>query len=282
MTEHVSTPEEIAPRTSVGTVIDEVAFDVERGKIAEFARQQGKPVAAIVNTHWHLDHIGGNASLRGTYPAAHVYASTALADAQQGFLKSYRSQLEEAIRQAPPTQDVSAWRTEIGLIDSGARLAPDRTIDATRPATIAGRKLVVHLEKNAVTAGDVWLEDPATRVVIVGDLVTLPVPFLDTACPEQWEKALEHVDSVQFDSLVPGHGKLMSRQGFGAYRIAFAELRKCAASAQPTSVCAEHWTRAAGTLIDEQDRGRVESMIDYYMKAALRAPASALPKYCSA
>lgn len=38
MPEHVSPSGERSPRTLVGTVIDEVVFDVERGKIAEFAR----------------------------------------------------------------------------------------------------------------------------------------------------------------------------------------------------------------------------------------------------
>ena len=49
------------------------------------------------------------------------------------------------------------------------------------------------LEARAVTAGDVWLFDPATRVLAAGDLVTLPAPFLDTACPERWKAALDRV-----------------------------------------------------------------------------------------
>jgi glyoxylase-like metal-dependent hydrolase (beta-lactamase superfamily II) len=263
-------------------VIDTGRHAAHTQKIADFAQQQKKPVAAIVNTHWHLDHIGGNASLREQYPALHMYASAALAEAQQGFLKNYRAQLEGAIQQAPPTRDVSAWRAEMQLIDAGARLAPDRTIEATAATSIAGRKLVVHLEKNAATAGDVWIEDPATRVVIAGDLVTLPVPFLDTACPAQWRTALEHLAEASFDTLIPGHGRPMSRKDFETYRTAFSGLLACAASEQPAAVCAEHWTKDTGSLIEPEDRDRVGSMIDYYLKAALRAPASALPKYCSA
>jgi hypothetical protein len=35
-------------------------------------------------------------------------------------------------------------------------------------------------------------------------------------------------------------------------------------------------------LIEADDRSRVSPMIDYYMQAALRAPAQARPKYCAA
>jgi len=34
--------------------------------------------------------------------------------------------------------------------------------------------------------------------LIAGDLVTLPVPFLDTACPNGWRKALDTLDDQRF------------------------------------------------------------------------------------
>ena len=36
--------------------------------ILDFARSQHRPIAAIVNSHWHLDHVGGNPRLRAAYP----------------------------------------------------------------------------------------------------------------------------------------------------------------------------------------------------------------------
>jgi glyoxylase-like metal-dependent hydrolase (beta-lactamase superfamily II) len=262
--------------------IDTGRHETHTQQLIDFAGMQNKPIVAIINTHWHLDHIGGNALLRETYPRVRVYASGALEEAQTGFLENYRAQLEQAIVKASKPQDIAAWRAEMKLIDAGARLAPDETIDATSTRTIAGRKLVIHLERNAVTAGDVWVEDPATRVVVAGDLVTLPVPFFDTACPAQWEKALDHVAAAAFDTLIPGHGKPMRLPDFAAYRKAFADLRKCAASDQASGACAQQWIANAGTLIDPDDHDRVAPMLDYYLKHVLRADPASRPKYCSA
>ena len=55
---------------------------------------------------------------------------------------------------------------------------------------IAGRIVDVHLAKFAATEGDVWLYEPKSKTVIAGDLVVGLVPFMDTACPEGWSKAL--------------------------------------------------------------------------------------------
>src|SRR3954469_23268964 len=33
-----------------------------------FARARGRPIAAIFNTHWHLDHSTGNTEIRAAFP----------------------------------------------------------------------------------------------------------------------------------------------------------------------------------------------------------------------
>src|SRR5205085_9367192 len=115
---------------------------------------------------------------------------------------------------------------------------------------IAGRKLFVHLESHAVTAGDVWVLDPTTDVLAAGDLVTLPVPFLDTACPEGWKAALDNLSHAGFKILVPGHGAPMQRDAFETYRHAYGNLLTCAAAREKASgECADGWAREARTLI---------------------------------
>jgi glyoxylase-like metal-dependent hydrolase (beta-lactamase superfamily II) len=51
---------------------DAVVFDpgLEPELILDFLREQGLTVAAVVNTHGHADHIGGNAALKDAFPEA--------------------------------------------------------------------------------------------------------------------------------------------------------------------------------------------------------------------
>src|ERR1044072_5917006 len=43
-----------------------------------YARERGRPIAAIFNTHWHLDHSTGNGEIRAAFPNAPLYASNAI------------------------------------------------------------------------------------------------------------------------------------------------------------------------------------------------------------
>jgi len=53
---------------------DAVVFDpgLEPEPVLDVLREQGLRVAAIVNTHGHADHIGGNAALKEAFPQAPV------------------------------------------------------------------------------------------------------------------------------------------------------------------------------------------------------------------
>ena len=140
-----------------------IVFDTGRHQehtqlLLDFARIQGRPIAAIINSHWHLDHVGGNPRLRAAFPDLQVYASDAINAARSGFLADYRAQLAAEIANAATKPDAqAAMRAEMALIDAGAALGPTETISASGPMTIAGRPLRVYLESHAVTAGDVWV-----------------------------------------------------------------------------------------------------------------------------
>jgi glyoxylase-like metal-dependent hydrolase (beta-lactamase superfamily II) len=253
-----------------------IVFDTGRHpqhtqKIIDFAHASGKPIVAIVNSHWHLDHVGGNVMLRKAYPNARVYASGAIDEALHGFLANYRAQLEEAIAKAgDDATKTGPWKAEIALIDAGPSLAPDERIAESGMRTIASHMFRVGLETYAVTAGDVWLYDPATHVLASGDLVTLPAPLFDTACPERWREALTQLEKVEFTTLVPGHGAPMSRHDFATYRTAFDRLLDCVDGDATNASCVDGWMRDAASLIPAADAKLARSLLHYYVEGSLR------------
>lgn len=264
-----------------------IVFDTGRHpahtqQILDFAQARGRPVKAIINSHWHLDHIGGNLMLRSAYPAVLVYASPALHGALSDFLARYREQLVEFIAKSagdPAAQD--SMRAEIALIDAGPALGPTVVVQASGRRTIAGYDLELNYERAAVTAGDVWAFDPRTRVLLAGDLVTLPAPFFDTACPRRWRAALQHLSQARFRTLVPGHGAPMDHAGLGIYRTAFDGLLRCAESDAPKAECIDGWMRDADALLPEEDRDYARAALDYYLDQVLRGQDDRIAGLCA-
>jgi len=252
-------------------------------QIIDFAQQQGRPIKAIINSHWHLDHIGGNSRIRSAYPDVRIYASGALEGALKGFLADYQRDLEDALHKMPDSAQASGWRDELSIIAAAPQSIPDERIDSSGTRVIAGRKLVIHMETRAATAGDVWVFDPATRIVAAGDLVTLPVPFLDTACARGWKSALDNISRTRFATLIPGHGQPMWHERFDIYRHAFDNLLVCAAAqGRSNDECTEGWIRDVGAIVAESDQPRARKMLNYYMTNSLRGDPARVGKLCSA
>lgn len=248
--------------------------------IIEAARASGLPVAVVVNTHWHLDHVGGNPLLRREFPGVKVVASGALEGAMGGFLANYRKQLDELVARSATPEAAQPFRDELAILDAGPALLPDEVVTASDTRSLAGRELEIHLETHAVTAGDLWLRDTASGIVLAGDLVTLPAPLFDTACPSRWSQALKRLAATDFKTLVPGHGAPMDRAAFTRYRTAFDALLECAASSRAKSECIEGWIRDAGDLIPDSDQQLARGLSDYYLDAVLRGPAERLGALC--
>ncbi len=245
----------------------------QREAILAFAKAQRRPIAAIVNSHWHLDHVSGNPVLKNVYPQAKVYASGAIKQALTGFLARSAKDAEDYMASnAVPPETADDIRHDIATTKAGELLLPDVKITKSSVRAIAGKTLHVNLARDAATAGDVWVYDPATKVVATGDLVTLPAPFLDTACAKGWSRALGQIEAVPFRIAIPGHGAPMTRSDFGVYRKAFDNLLTCSASARDAKDCADDWATGVQSLLggDAYSLKQAKGMTAYYVNDVLR------------
>jgi hypothetical protein len=146
-------------------------------------------------------------------------------------------------------------------------LRPDVVIGHNGSRSVAGRDFDLHVTDGAVTDADIWLYDGKSGVAVIGDLVTFPAPFFETACPAAWRKALDEVWEVPFKTAIPGHGEPMTRAQFDAYRGAFNRYMDCVDSLSEAGLCATIWADgiAGFTGTDERARKRALGYAEYYV-----------------
>jgi len=264
-------------------VVDTGRHAWHREAILSMARLQKREVVAIVNTHWHLDHVSGNPDLRAAHPGLRVHASDAIVGALAGFLpasaKDSAAYLDDPKIPEEMRDDLHG---DLQTIQNGTALKPDVVIADSGTVTLGGLALQLKLAPDAVTAGDVWLYEETSRVAALGDLVTLPAPFLDTACPQGWKAALVQVAATPFTVAIPGHGAPMNRAQFLLYQAAFETFIDCSSSTRPEDECASGWAESIRPLLsdDPREQRQAKGMAAYYV-GVLRANGGR-SNYCTA
>jgi hypothetical protein len=145
-------------------------------------------------------------------------------------------------------------------------LRPVVVVDRSQRMRLAGRRFDVHVTNGAVTDADVWLYDRRTRIAVIGDLVTFPAPFFETACPQRWREALDEVWATPFRTVIAGHGEPMTRNQFNTWRTAYGAFIDCAGGDTEAGACALAWAQATAAFnTDDLSQRRATGMAEYYV-----------------
>lgn len=177
-------------------VVDTRASLAEGRALAEQLRRLTPlPVAAVVNTHVHFDHLLGN----GAFPGVPLVAHETVPEALPGHLEHVRS-LFEADPDDPHRDEVLAT----------SPVPPDTTFSSVWATHLGSRLVEVAFLGRAHTAGDVVVRVPDADLVCAGDLVeeSGPPAYGPDCWSLEWGLTLEQLSNLLTRStvVVPGHG----------------------------------------------------------------------------
>ena len=125
-------------------VVDTGRHPEHSAAILAYAKVRGRPIAAIINSHWHLDHTTGNYDIRQVYPHAEVYATNAIEGALATFLADGRKGAEaRLIDPKTPAARLPEIRRFLARMDHPDSIRPTRPVLKSAKMKVAGRTLDV-------------------------------------------------------------------------------------------------------------------------------------------
>lgn len=189
--------------------------DAARALVAEIHKLTPKPIRYVVNTHYHVDHVGGDAVLReaGAIIIAHRN--------ERGWVRTENLHL-------------FGDRVTPAIREQVAALAlPDETIAAPTTIWLGARKVGIRPVLGH-TGGDLIVEVPDAKAVFAGDILWNRVsPNIIDGNVADWIKT---ADALAADpglaTFVPGHGDVATAQDVQAFAGYLRDLRADVAGAR--------------------------------------------------
>lgn len=195
------------------------------------AREEGKRVRYLINTHWHGDHTEGNARWRDAFgdsltilghtslsedvPQRAATAHAERADRLKEQIPAARKALDQGLGLSGQKLDEAQQERQLAAIEGGEEwlrlhgdsrfVAPDLTYHDTLELDLRSRRIELHPVR-AHTRGDtvVWL--PQERIAFTGDMLD-ELPFAGHGYPRSWLAALDELAALDAKTFVPGHGR---------------------------------------------------------------------------
>jgi len=208
---------------------------VAQQDIASIRSWTDKPVAFIVNTHFHNDHNIGNRAYMDAFPAVTIIACSETKNAMDIFGPTigarfdketipYQKMLEtgKAPDGSPLTDDEKKQVEQLlSRRDSVSRefhelrfQSATLTFEHAMKIDLGSREVEIKFLGRGNTAGDAVVYLPKEKIAIVGDLVVYPIPYIFDGYPSEWIRTLENVMHLDAAVIIPGHGPVLHDQTY--------------------------------------------------------------------
>ena len=183
--------------TDEGVVLIDTKNDrVHDDLVAKVKSLTDRPIRYAVLTHSHADHSGGAAKL-----------------------------------QAMGVTVIATVATRENMLRTNAPGVPQVTYAGYSQVVVGGKEVQLR-EFRGHTRGDTVALIPSARVAIAGDLVATPdtipaiVNYGDGGSWNDLGRTLDEVAKLDFDTLIGGHGPVLSKAEFLKYRDRIAAIRE--------------------------------------------------------
>jgi cyclase len=188
--------------TSEGVIMVDDKFDADHDQIlANIKSVTNQPVKYILSTHYHQDHSGGNGKFLGT---AQIIST-------QNARANIINKVQQGNVQPPPVQAATV------------------TYNDETAVFLGGKEVRAKHYGRGHTNGDAIIYFPALKVIHTGDLMAGNSPLIDYpggGSVVEWTKTLDAaMNSLDFDTVIPGHGAVTTKANLLAYRNNVEKLR---------------------------------------------------------
>jgi glyoxylase-like metal-dependent hydrolase (beta-lactamase superfamily II) len=226
----------IINRDDVVVVDTNISSSSTREVLAALRKLTTKPVRYVINTHWHDDHVLGNQVYRDAFPGVEfighaslrAYLPTTGLDNRKkalegvpGFLEFLRGQLKQnknvggnaltEEERASYLNDIKIGERFVAETPAAEIVLPTLTLEDRLTLQRGDRRIEVLCLGKGHTAGDLVVHLPQEGVVITGDLVVWPIPYVGAEQSHigEWSATLEKLLMLRPSVIVPGHGPVM-------------------------------------------------------------------------
>lgn len=193
----------------------------------------GRAPRYVVNSHAHGDHVWGNgaflpeATFLSSRDTTAMIASEDRASIDPEDLVAELATLEQSHREAT---DEAVRRSIAADLHSQRWLLEELPLLVVAPTVTFGDRVWIRGTKRSVsvdvvdkahTAGDVYLHCPEEGVVFLGDLgffSEFPAYIAPQGNAAAWSRTLRHLEALDVDCFVPGHGPIGDTQNLRSQR----------------------------------------------------------------
>lgn len=224
-----------------------------------------KPIRWVVNSHYHFDHSHGNQIygpeveiIGHEFARAQILAGKSQDSPAREFyvgntpqtIKGLEGRLAAATDEKTRAQieeQLAIQRNHLEGITAVKPTPPTLTLTNTVTLFRGSREIRIMFMGRGHTAGDVVVYLPKERIVATGDLLVNGTSYMGDAFITDWIQTMEALKGLDFDTILPGHGRPMT--GKAALDHWQAYLRDFWSQAQTFHAAGTPWEEAA-RLVD--------------------------------